>query len=174
LEEKDNAGNLQVEYIHGDDLISQNRNSGTSYYHYDGLGGTRALTDEVSAVTDTYTYEAFGALIAQTGDTPNNYLFAGEQYDPNAGFYYLRARYYAPGIGRFVTQDPWMGNTYDPVSLHKYLYANGNPINRIDPSGEATLLEQNTVMLVMTILVAATIYYLFSNPNSQQFENPTN
>jgi len=45
------------------------------------------------AVTDTYDYNAFGNLIHSTGTTPNNYLFASEQFDPDLGLYYNRARY---------------------------------------------------------------------------------
>ena len=79
--------------------------SGTNYYHYDGLGSTRALSNNSGVITDTYIYDAFGELLNQTGDTENNYLYTGEQYDPNLGFYYLRARYMNPGIGRFISMD---------------------------------------------------------------------
>ena len=51
-----------------------------------------------------------------------------QQFDPIAGFYYLRARYMDPSIGRFTSMDAYGGNIYDPVSLHKYIYANANPI----------------------------------------------
>jgi len=60
---------------------------------------------------------------------------SGEQYDPDLGLYYLRARYYNPATGRFMSRDPLDGNQLDPKSLHKYLYANGDPINRVDPTG---------------------------------------
>jgi len=109
LEEKDVDGNLIVSYVYGDDLISQKRGGSVSYYHYDGLGSTRTLTDSAGNVTDTYTYEAFGDLLHRTGNTENNYLFTGEQYDPNAGFYYLRARYYDAGNGRFTNADIYHG-----------------------------------------------------------------
>ena len=135
LEERDSRGNLKVSYVYGDDLLSQNRNGAKSYYYYDGLGSTRALTDNTGNVTDTYNYDAFGNLLERTGSTKNNYQFTEEQYDPNIGFYYLRARYMNPSIGRFVTMDTWEGNNYDPRSLHKYLYCGNDPINRIDPSG---------------------------------------
>ena len=135
LEERDSRGNLKVSYVYGDDLLSQNRNGAKLYYHYNGLGSTRALTDSTGTVTDTYNYDAFGNLLERTGSTKNNYQFTGEQYDPNIGFYYLRARYMNPSIGRFVTMDTWEGNNYDPRSLHKYLYCGNDPINRIDPSG---------------------------------------
>ena len=56
-------------------------------------------------------------------------------FDP----YYLRARYYDQGVGRFTQMDTWMGRNHDPITLHKYLYANADPINNIDPSGHFSL-----------------------------------
>jgi RHS repeat-associated protein len=99
----------------------------------------RLLTDSSGAVTDTYTYDAFGNLTASTGSTPNEYLYCGERLDGNSGFYYLRARYLNPQAGRFQTLDTFEGNTFKPKSLHKYLYASSDPINKIDPSGHAEL-----------------------------------
>jgi RHS repeat-associated protein len=61
--------------------------------------------------------------------------YRGEQYDPDLGLYYLRARYYNPATGRFMSRDPLEGDPTGPASLHKYLYANGDPTNRIDPRG---------------------------------------
>ncbi len=46
-----------------------------------------------------------------------------------------QARYLNPNTGRFQTMDSYEGNTQDPQSLHKYLYAHGNPVNSTDPSG---------------------------------------
>ena len=56
-----------------------------SYYGYDGQGSVRLLTDANGQVTDTFATEAFGTLVDQTGTTPNNYLYTGQQYDPNIG-----------------------------------------------------------------------------------------
>ena len=47
--------------------------------------------------------------------------YRGEQYDPDLGLYYLRARYYNPATGRFLSRDPEDGKASDPASLHKYL-----------------------------------------------------
>ena len=77
--------------------------------------------------------------------------YRGEQYDSDLGLYYLRARYYNPATGRFMSRDPEDGNTIDPSSLHKYLYGGGDPINRIDPSGRA-----DTIQTVFTITVIST------------------
>ncbi|MBN1546453.1 MAG: hypothetical protein JW902_07330 [Syntrophaceae bacterium] len=148
LEERDGSGNLLVRYVYGHDLISQTRPSAgsgtdTTYYHYDGMGSTRALTADSEAVTDTY--DAFGNLLDKTGVTENTHLYTGEFFDSNLGFYYLRARYMNPAIGRFVTMDPFGGFSRDPYSLHKYLYAHANPVNSTDPSGYITNTQDATV-----------------------------
>jgi RHS repeat-associated protein len=95
--------------------------------------------------TDTYDYDAFGNLIHSTGTTYNNYLFAGEQFDPDLNLYYNRARYLNVSTGRFWTMDIQEGLSEDPLSLHKYLYAEAEPVMGNDPSGEVTVLEEEEV-----------------------------
>ena len=136
---------LAASYVYGLDLISQERGVDDSFYLVDGLGSTRGLTDVGGNVTDIYSYDAFGNLIGVTGGTDNDYLFAAEQFDEDLDQYYLRQRYYDTKIGRFARRDSWEGSINDPVSLHKYLYANGNPVNRIDPSGLATTVTGQEV-----------------------------
>ena len=97
LEEYTPGGVIQVSYVYGNDLISQDRGGAKSYYHVDGLGSTRALTNASGVVTDRYVYDAFGRTIGQVGSTVNVYLFAGEQRDANVGLDYLRARYLSVG-----------------------------------------------------------------------------
>jgi|SRR5579862_655442 len=92
-------------------------------------------------ITDTYDYDAFGNEVHSTGTTPHNYLYRGEQWDPDLGLYYLRARYYNPTTGRFMSRDPEDGVSHIPASPHKYLYAGGDPINRIDPTGKDSAVE---------------------------------
>lgn len=99
----------------------------------------RQLTNASGVVTDTYAYDAFGTLIERTGTTDNNHLYAGEQFDPDLNLYYNRVRYLNVETGRFTSQDRFGGNSYDPASLHKYVYANANPVNSIDPSGSFTV-----------------------------------
>jgi len=139
------GGAVQREYTYGLQRISQNQLISSvwaaSFYGYDGFGSVRQLTNSAGAVTDTFTYDAWGNTIAKSGSTPNNYLYRGEQYDPDLGLYYLRARYYNPAAGRFLSRDPDDGKLADPASLHKYLYANGDPANRMDPNGREALLE---------------------------------
>jgi RHS repeat-associated protein len=85
----------------------------------------------------TYDYDAWGNVLNTTGSTPNLYLFGAEQYDPDLGLYYLRARWVDPITGRFLTRDTDTGDPKAPATLHKYLYANGDPVDFRDPSGHA-------------------------------------
>jgi RHS repeat-associated protein len=112
-----------------------------SFYGYDGGGNVRTLTNASGTITDSYEYDAFGNSYTVSGTTPNNYLYRGEQYDTDLGLYYLRARYYNPATGRFMSRDSYDGNRLDPRTLHKYLYALGDPVDAYDPLGLATLAE---------------------------------
>ncbi|MDD2764572.1 MAG: Ig-like domain-containing protein [Opitutaceae bacterium] len=135
-------------HAYGSDLISQTTfdlgpsTFGTRFYAYDGHGSVRELTDDSGAITDTYTYDAFGVLIARTGTTDNAYLYRGEQWDADLGLYYLRARYLNPNSGRFWSMDSYEGSSSDPMSLHKYLYANADGVNNSDPSGNFTSMAE--------------------------------
>ena len=152
LFELDSADAVQVQYTYGDDLISQDRSGSVSYYHYDGLGSTRALSNGAGDVIDTYNYEAFGELLNSTGSSDNSYLFTGEQFDSGLGQYYLRSRYYDQGVGRFTQQDTWMGHKQEPITLHKYLYANSDPANWTDPTGNFGLFEASVTNTIATEL----------------------
>ena len=163
-------------YIYGLELIEQDRintttfHQSTSYNVYDGHGSVRALTDTTGAVTDTYDYDAFGNLIHSTGTTPNNYLFAGEQFDSDLGLYYNRARYLNVSTSRFWTMDTFDGVSYDPQTLHKYLYTSADPVNSIDPSGHDDLGEfavaeagNNTVQSISLPLVRNILSSIYIN-----------
>jgi len=130
-------------YAYGLQRISENQQIGgtwtPSFYGYDGHGNVRFLTNAAGAITDTYTYDAFGLLTATTGSTPNAYTYSGERFDQNIGLFHLRARDYNPLTGRFETRDPAEGDILNPATLHKYVYAGNNPVNSADPSGDLAL-----------------------------------
>ena len=65
----------------------------------------------------------------------NAFRYCGEYYDAEIGTIYLRARYYDPIIGRFISRDSYSGKNEDPLSLNLYTYCHNNPIIGIDPSG---------------------------------------
>jgi RHS repeat-associated protein len=133
------SGAVTRTYSYGLERISEiqpiNSTLTTSFYGYDGHGSVRFLTNSAGAVTDSYDYDAFGNLINSSGSTPNNYLFAGEQYDPALSLYYNRARYLNTSTGRFWSTDTYEGKDKEPPSLQRYSYASGDPVDRSDPNG---------------------------------------
>ncbi|MGH9199392.1 MAG: RHS repeat domain-containing protein, partial [Acidimicrobiia bacterium] len=98
-----------------------------------GLGSVVSLTDASGNAIVRYWFEPFGHKRAQSGTSSNYWLYTGEQRDSELGFigvggYYLRARYYDPYTGRFLSRDPLPGG-------NPYGYVGNNPVNLIDPYG---------------------------------------
>ena len=135
IAEFDKNNNELSYYTLGQELISIEKDSKIYYYCYDGHGNVRLLTDKNGVVTDTYVYDAFGNVTKKTGSTDNNYLYCAQQYSTNTGLYYLRARYMNTETGTFISSDTYEGDESSPVTLHKYLYANANPVTYNDLSG---------------------------------------
>jgi RHS repeat-associated protein len=148
------SGSVVRKYTYGLDLISQPQASGTSYYGYDGHGSVRQLSNATGNVTDSYIYDAFGNLIERSGTTANVYLYAGEQFDPDLGLYYNRARFLDVRNDRFVSGDAFEGYSEVPVSLHRYVYAESNPLNRFDPSGYTSGLSNFAIGFMVEAFVA--------------------
>lgn len=111
------------------------RDGKVSYYIHDGHGDVRALVSDDGKITDRYRYSAYGELLEKSGNTENHYLYTGEYHDGTSSLYYLRARYMNPSTGSFLTMDTYEGSIYEPATLHRYLYANGNPVSYSDPGG---------------------------------------
>ena len=110
VRESNALGTTVGSYTYGSTLLSRTESGTAAYYHSDGLGSTRLLTDPAGVPTDTYKYAAYGSQLTRSGTSTNTYLFAGEQQDAESGHYYLRARYYDPSLGRFISRDPANGD----------------------------------------------------------------
>jgi len=153
-------GAVTKTYAYGLQRISENQQiSGAwtpSFYGYDGHGNVRYLTNAAGAITDTYTYDAFGLPITSTGTTPNAYTYSGERFDQNIGLFHLRARDYNPLTGRFETTDPAEGDILNPATLHKYVYAANNPVNASDPTGRLVFFGYTITLkqIIATALIA--------------------
>jgi RHS repeat-associated protein len=98
----------------------------------DALGSTVALTDPSGAVKTSYSYEPFGKTTTTGEANANAQRYTGRE-DDGTGLYYYRARYYHPGLQRFISEDP-VG--FDAGDTNLYAYVGNNPTNLTDPSGE--------------------------------------
>jgi RHS repeat-associated protein len=136
-----NAGLTQVlddgtnTYFYGNGRIAQ-MGSVTEYILGDALGSVRQLTNDAAEITLTKAYEPYGEEAWSYGEGQSDYGFAAEFTDSYIKLIYLRSRMYSPGTGRFLTKDSWPGNYNRPLSLNRWNYVEGNPINLTDPSGQ--------------------------------------
>ncbi len=109
------------------------------YYLFDGLGSVTGLTDSGGNLVATYSYDAFGNILSETGDATlnaiNPYRFTSRVYDKESGLYYYRARYYDSSVGRFISKDPLRSELTEGKNL--YVYVGNNPVVMVDPTGTA-------------------------------------
>ena len=147
-----------IAYFYG---LNRTHNSEGEIYVYNAHGDVVQLVKD-NAVVASYTYDAFGNLTSQIGESDNPFLYCGEYYDTETQTYYLRARYYNPANGRFTQQDAWAYmDTSDPLSLNLYAYCCNNPVMYVDLTGNwptfAQIATAVAVVAVGAVLVAATI-----------------
>jgi RHS repeat-associated protein len=144
-------GTVITTYVRGVNLISARESGVQSFFHVDGLGSTRLVTDPNGNVTDRFVFDAFGQELSHTGSNSFHYLFAGEQRSGELD--YLRARFYNPAVGRFLSADSFEGTVFQPSSLHDYLYANADPVNHVDPTGHFPISFVTTAAMIRLSLV---------------------
>ncbi|MGC4080826.1 MAG: RHS repeat-associated core domain-containing protein [Vicinamibacterales bacterium] len=147
-------------FVYGEALLETRDPGSTLYRLVDHLGSTLSLTAANGTVTDTFDYDAYGSLLGRTGTSTAPHRYAGEESDAESGLTYLRARYYDPATGSFLSRDPSAGDLSDPSTLNPYPYAGGNPVNRTDLSGNDYTLNE--------VSVAEQIEY---SQNAQEFYN---
>jgi RHS repeat-associated protein len=129
------AGTDRVVYGLGP-LYRVHANASYDTFVRDGLGSVRVEVSGTGAITNAFDYTAYGALNAST--SPPLLGFAAELTDPS-GLIYLRARWYDPAVGRFISSDPFSGMASRPITLNKYGYADASPATLADPSGNCPL-----------------------------------
>ncbi len=115
----------------------------TLQFGYDGSGSVRVLLNTAGAIATVggvrqlFNYDAYGNAIGfNVAAAATTLLYNGQQTDAATGLQYLRARYYDTASGNFTSLDPYTGDSDSPISYNKYLYTQGDPVNRFDPSGE--------------------------------------
>ena len=120
-------------YLHLPGVIVAESNTGeTRYLLSDGLGSIRHAVDEGGLVVAYSEFDPYGNPIQQ-GDEA--YGYTGEWWQDEIELLHLRARWYSPSIGTFLSRDPWRGDVIRPPTLNGFSYTYGNPINLNDPTG---------------------------------------
>ena len=128
-----------TKYVYGRGLIGEETNGVFKTYHFDYRGSTVAITDINGNITDRFEYDTYGKLTSRTGTSDIIFLYNGRDgvvTDTN-GLIYMRARYYAPELRRFINADILAGDIASGITLNRYAYANANPVSLIDPKGLA-------------------------------------
>lgn len=137
----DVAGGLPVtiddgtrKYVYGLGLSYAVSGSSIEVYHADRLGSVRALTNGSGTVTATYRTDEWGNPTQTSGSSTQPFGSTGEPRDAT-GLSYLRARYYDPQLGRFLSRDTWPGSPASTQTLNRFSYVSNNPVRFADPSG---------------------------------------
>jgi RHS repeat-associated protein len=134
----DGSGALTYRYLYGpalDQLFARVDAAGSDivWHLSDRQGSVRQLVNTAGTVLDTLTYDSYGNLLSESHpENGDRFKYTGREYDAILGMYYYRARYYAPGVGCFLSEDP-LGFAGGDSNL--YRYAGNSPANATDPSG---------------------------------------
>jgi RHS repeat-associated protein len=144
----------------------------------DHLGSVRQVVDPTTAVALAQSFDPFGQVLEQAGSAQSIFGYTGEQTDPTR-LVFLRARYYNPSIGRFLTADSVVPDPLSSRGWNRYAYVENNPINRTDPSGHCIepisgigcISVGALVGDIVTIAVAAYLIYDSSRDSAQNLES---
>ncbi len=140
----------QRTYLYGNGRVAQYGAGSVDYFLGDALGSVRQLVDGSGNVTLVKRYEPYGEEIAHEGTASSIYGYTGEITDPT-GLVYLRARYYAPWQGRFISRDAWEGDYSRPITFNRWHYAHDNPVNFTDPSGRDPITTCLAILGVVSV-----------------------
>jgi RHS repeat-associated protein len=142
-------------YVRGVDIVRQTIEGGPLLVHLFPLNGhlgtSMGAVDANGEVVEEVDADAFGNL-DQTGQLKQGHLYAGEYWDQDSQLLYLRARWYDPKIGRFISADPFEGKPRDPRSLNRYVYAHSDPVHGSDPSGKFSMAETSIASNIQSTL----------------------
>jgi len=124
-------------YFGGRLLYTLSAGQALTRIYSDRLGSTRATEtiEQYGGGWTTRNYYPFGEEIGSTAN--DQYKFASTYRDSATGLDYAINRYYASGMGRFLTTDPYKasGGPANPQGLNRYTYAQNDPVNFRDPTG---------------------------------------
>ena len=135
-------GIMDTAYSYGNERLTNERFTGwTGYYTYDPRGSVTGVTGSDGYIWQSYRYNAFGDITFGKPQYNNVYSYNAENFNPNMDAQYLRARYYSVKTAGFISEDSYLGDITDPLTLNRYNYVKGSPLNYTDPSTTANFLK---------------------------------
>jgi RHS repeat-associated protein len=146
--------------------VAQNDGTTTGYFGYDGLGSVRQMLDGSGGVLFAQVFDPYGNLYGSLGTEITSWGFTGEQTDAD-GLIFLRSRYYEPSQGRFLSRDEWLGTAFRPVSLNKWAYVGGDPVNATDPSGRERVKIWAAAFISPASIVFPHFYFVYNEFTGQ-------
>jgi RHS repeat-associated protein len=107
------------------------------YVLNDGIGSASDFWSASGTLSKSRQYDAWGNFRNGTAPAAGEakVAYTGHQFDPETGWVYAKARYYDSGLGVFLSRDSYEGESEDAPSLHRFMYAEDNPLRWWDPSG---------------------------------------
>jgi RHS repeat-associated protein len=125
--------NTTYYFVGGEIVARKDSNGSMHYYHGDQLGSTSVITDSYGNVEETTKYYPFGGI--RSGGTKTKYLYTGQEYLSNVGFYDYGARQRKTDPPTFMQPDPIIPDPLDPQTLNRYAYVRNNPMKYTDSTG---------------------------------------
>jgi RHS repeat-associated protein len=122
-------------YYHGSQRIAMRQDDVVYFIHSDHLGSTSLTTDITGTVLAETRYLPYGEERWITGTRVTDFTFTGQRAETGFRLMDYNARYYDPGLGRFVSADTVVPELGNPQALNRYAYVTNNPIRFVDPTG---------------------------------------
>ncbi|RIE03934.1 polymorphic toxin-type HINT domain-containing protein [Cohnella faecalis] len=169
IAESNAANTVKAQYVRGPDRILAKLDKTTQtekryYYLYNGHGDVVQIVDTAGVVKNSYKYDEWGNIDTQSETVDNMFKYAGEMYDKETGLYYLRARYYDPSIGRFISKDSYEGDLANPLTLNLYTYVYNNPMMYLDPSGNIGWRQIDNLLMGIAASAGDTLMDMLKSP----------
>lgn len=160
----------RTDYIYGAERLLALKGTTRTWYGSDALGSLRQTLSDTGTPQAALHYDPWGQVESIT--QPATFGFAGELYSSGANASYMRARWYQPGHGTFVSRDPFSGFAELPYSLHPYQYGYSDPISRTDASGQcpAPVGMTGGVLCVDLFIQAKTLGFGFAEGDGRTFD----
>jgi RHS repeat-associated protein len=111
---------------------------GGDWQHWSIRGDLVAVSDAAGSFTSAGLTDAFGDSVSGNRavyDWNGTWLYRNELTE-TGGLVKVWVRWYDPAVGRFLQQDPWLGDIYQPLTLNAYVYCVNDPVNAVDPCGK--------------------------------------